>query len=150
MPRSSQRFLTTVISDVSGEQVFHRVLRFGFHCVSSHHSPANARSPALMFPAVCLDFRRPMWTEIILKMFFFLKPIALSLSTPEKICLSATFAGAFGSSSDIVPPHFVSAHSCDIRSASPTNRLISRSSVLLRSGPKNSYTSFARPAWITH
>jgi hypothetical protein len=42
-----------------------------------------------MFPAVCLDFRRPMWTEIILKVFFFLKPIALSLSTPEKICLSA-------------------------------------------------------------
>jgi hypothetical protein len=57
-----------------------------------------------------------------------LKPIALSLSTPEKICLSATFAGAFGSSSDIVPPHFVSAHSCDMAGPgffSPHRRLVS-------------------------
>ena len=59
-----------------------------------------------------------MWNEIILKMFFFLKPIALSLSTPEKICLNATFVGAFVSSSDIVPTHFVIVHGCDIKSLS--------------------------------
>jgi hypothetical protein len=59
--------------------------------------PANARIAPTNIAAACLDRRRPMWIETILRIFFFLKPRDFSLSTPEWIYLSAKFAGALGS-----------------------------------------------------
>ena len=72
-----------------------------------------------MFPAVCLDFRRPMWTEIILKMFFF-EAHSLELIHARKDLLECHVRRCVWvyNSSEIVPPHFVSAHGCDIKTLS--------------------------------